>query len=125
MSTMVIRDGTLFTLDEVKYGLQLTFPAFQNMCIAAGCDYLKNIKGFGIKKSYDLSKIQGANFLQVLSQMRGAPANYMADFKKLRQFLDIKLFSTLKPVRLFHCKNAWLSSLQSFKIYVESILFDT
>ena len=63
-------DGTVFMFDEVLHGLQLTFEGFQNMCVAAGCDYLKNIHGVGIKRSFTyLASPQGQGHHNSVSQL--------------------------------------------------------
>ncbi|XP_028405747.1 exonuclease 1-like [Dendronephthya gigantea] len=73
-------DGELFLLDKVLDCLHLTIPQFQNMCIAAGCDYLKNVKGFGINKAYKAIKMYGSDFLQFIPN---APAEYIDSFNKV------------------------------------------
>ena len=37
-------DGDVVDLSEVLEGLKISEKQFQEMCIAAGCDYLKNIR---------------------------------------------------------------------------------
>ena len=49
-------EGDPFSLAEILEGLQLSRRQFQQMGIAAGCDYLKNVKGIGIHQAYDLVK---------------------------------------------------------------------
>lgn len=108
-------DGTLFLLDEVLAGLNLTFIQFQNMCIAAGCDYLKNIKGFGIKKAYELTKQQASDFAQALSKIRGAPESYLEDFKKAWTVFNHQTVFDMyacKSVPLQECLNALSPDLQ-------------
>jgi 5'-3' exonuclease len=71
--------GELYSLDEVIAGLDLTIHQFQMMCIAAGCDYLKNVYGFGIRKAYKSIKEHGSDFLQFMSN-KIAPVEYMDTF---------------------------------------------
>jgi hypothetical protein len=33
-------------------GLKLSFQQFQKLCLAAGCDYVENVKGIGIHKGH-------------------------------------------------------------------------
>jgi len=67
-------EGECFTLSEVLEGLKLNFRQFQQMCIAAGCDYLKNIFGIGISRAYGLVS-SGGNLLELLAE-RGATDKY-------------------------------------------------
>jgi len=48
-------DGDVFDLFEILEGLKVTMRQFQEKCIAAGCDYLKNVKGIGIHCAFHLS----------------------------------------------------------------------
>ena len=50
------------------------------MCIAAGCDYLKNIRGIGIARAFQLVAT-GGDILEALVQ-RGADETYRANFHK-------------------------------------------
>ena len=50
------------------------------MCIAAGCDYLKNVKGIGIHRAYEL--VKKSNLMESLSQ-RGASQEYQDNFHKV------------------------------------------
>ena len=47
-------DGECFILSEILNDLDLNKKKFQQMCIAAGCDYAKNLKGVGIHTAYRL-----------------------------------------------------------------------
>ena len=44
--------GDCFLLDDILSGLNINQQQFQQMCIAAGCDYLANVKGVGIHTAY-------------------------------------------------------------------------
>lgn len=50
------------------------------MCIAAGCDYLKNIRGIGITRAFHLAAT-GGDILEALAR-RGAGETYRANFQK-------------------------------------------
>ena len=50
------------------------------MCIAAGCDYLKNIRGIGIARAFHLA-MTGGDILEALVQ-RGADETYWSNFHK-------------------------------------------
>lgn len=43
-------------MEQALHHLQLTKDQFLSMCVVAGCDYLKNIKGIGIYKAKQLVK---------------------------------------------------------------------
>ena len=42
--------GNLVEMAKILTHLKLTKEKFTNMCIAAGCDYIENIRGIGIKQ---------------------------------------------------------------------------
>lgn len=48
------------------------------MCIAAGCDYLDNIKSIGINKAHQI--VNSQDFLLTLEQHKYAPENYRHKF---------------------------------------------
>lgn len=50
------------------------------MCIAAGCDYLKNIFGIGISRAYSLVS-SGNDLLELLAE-KGATKEYQEGFDK-------------------------------------------
>ena len=50
------------------------------MCIAAGCDYLKNIRGIGVKRAKDIVSQEG--FREKMRQLQHAPPDYIADFSR-------------------------------------------
>jgi hypothetical protein len=86
------------------------------MCIAAGCDYLKNIKVFGIKKAYQLRKKHASDFAQVLSQIRGAPESYFEDFRKAWTVFNYQTVFDMyacKTVPLQECLNVLSPDLQN------------
>ena len=105
-------DGMLLSFDEVTDGLKLTFEKFQNMCIAAGYDYVKNIRGFGIKKAYHLAKTCTSDFVQALCQIKGAPENYMNDYVVFNQQTIFDM-TTCKTCISFHdCSDELTPTLQ-------------
>ena len=69
--------GNFFDLFEILEGLKVTMRQFQEMCIVAGCDFLKNIKGIGIHRAFHLS-VSG-DILEALAQKR-ADETYQANF---------------------------------------------
>ncbi|XP_068752985.1 uncharacterized protein [Montipora capricornis] len=73
-------DGDVVDLSEVLEGLKISKKQFQEMCIAAGCDYLKNIRGVGIARAFQLATT-GGDILEALVQ-RGADETYQANFHK-------------------------------------------
>ena len=73
-------DGDVVDLSEVLEGLKISKKQFQEMCIAAGCDYLKNIRGVGIARAFQVAAT-GGDILEALVQ-RGADETYQANFHK-------------------------------------------
>lgn len=45
------------------------------MCIAAGCDHLKNIRGIGIKRAKEM--VTQGEFLDKLTGLANSPTNYV------------------------------------------------
>ena len=72
-------DGDVFDLFEILEGLKVTMRQFQEMCIAAGCDYLKNIKGIEMHRAFHLSAT--GHILEALAQ-KGADETYQANIHK-------------------------------------------
>lgn len=73
-------DGEVFHLSKILEGLKLNFSQFQQMCIAAGYGYLKNWKGIGIHRAYEMVAV-GGNVLDALAR-KGADEEYCEKFKK-------------------------------------------
>ena len=69
-----------FKLSEVLAGLKLNFSQFQQIGIAAGCDYLKNIFGVGISRACDLVSSR-SNLLESLAEW-GAGDEYQEAYYK-------------------------------------------
>ena len=59
-------NGAGSTIDFSKFTQDMLLV----MCIASGCDYLPNVKNFGIRKAYDLVKKQKGDVNKVLKVMR-------------------------------------------------------
>eukprot|EP00924_Labyrinthula_sp_SR-Ha-C_P003944 snap_masked-scaffold_3-processed-gene-9.1-mRNA-1 protein AED:0.80 eAED:0.80 QI:0/-1/0/1/-1/1/1/0/559 len=47
-----ILEGEYLNLQDILDSLKISFSTFVDFCILCGCDYLKNIKGFGPEKAY-------------------------------------------------------------------------
>lgn len=54
VKTSLSGDGEYFLLSDVLDGLKLSMKEFRKACIAAGCDYLKNVKGVGIQRAFQM-----------------------------------------------------------------------
>ena len=67
--------GDVIQLEKPLAHHQLTYDQFISMCVAPGCDYLKNIKTIGIHKAKRLVKKE--NFLDELQKHKFAAANYL------------------------------------------------
>lgn len=70
----------IIEMSKVLQHLQIDQDTFLWMCIAAGCDHLKNIRAIGIRRAKEIVIQDG--FLEKLSGLANAPANYMADFRR-------------------------------------------
>ena len=66
--------GEAIEFKSVLAHLQLSHEQFISMCVAAGCDFLSNIKTIGIHKARQL--VKNGNFLDELEKHKYAPANY-------------------------------------------------
>ncbi|XP_028410371.1 exonuclease 1-like [Dendronephthya gigantea] len=64
-------DGECFTLSEILNGLNLNHKKFKQMCIAAGCDYVKNLKGVGIHTAYRLIQQPNEDLCELLLKKAG------------------------------------------------------
>ena len=67
-------------MSKVLQHLQINQDTFLRMCIAAGCDHLKNIRGIGIKRAKDI--VTQDEFLNKLTGLANSPANYATDFRR-------------------------------------------
>ena len=67
-------------LEKALAHLSLTHEGFLNMCIAAGYDYLPNVRGIGIHSAKQLVT-EGNNFLAVLQSNKHAPGEYTSGFQ--------------------------------------------
>ena len=67
-------------MEQALHHLQLTKDQFLSMCVVAGCDYLKNIKGIGIHKAKQLVKKD--NLISELQKQKNASQNYGEAFLK-------------------------------------------
>lgn len=113
-------DGDVVDFSEVLEGLKISKKQFQEMCIAAGCDYLKNIRGVGIARAFQLAAT-GGDILEALVQ-RGADETYQANFHKAmavfhhQTVFDVKSCSTV-PLEKWDTDHPWM-----FSTCVDSIL---
>ncbi|CAH3191412.1 unnamed protein product [Porites evermanni] len=71
--------GECFVLSHVLESLKLSMNEFRKVCIAAGCDYLKNGRGIGIQRAF---KMVAAGKLMELLGKGGAPEDYWESFLK-------------------------------------------
>ena len=73
-------EGECFSLTEILEGLELSRTQFQHLCIAAGCDYLKNVAGIGVHRAYNF--IQKGTLMKSLAE-KGASKEYQEYFYKI------------------------------------------
>jgi 5'-3' exonuclease len=91
--------GQHFLLDDIQDGLK---QQFQNMCIVAGCDYLHNVRGIGIRGAYNI--ISSSDDIFSTLENKGAPSNYKDHFDETKAvFSHQTVFDvdTLKTVCLY------------------------
>ena len=74
-----------YLLDEILHGLVLSMTRFQQMCVAAGCDYLKNLKGIGIHRAFQMASGDG-DMLNALED--GAYYCYCAYVLRIPRYSD-------------------------------------
>jgi exonuclease-1 len=74
-------DGQYFNLMEILTGLKQNLEQFQSMCVLAGCDYLKNVRGVGIVTAQRMiaANAEREKLFSMLKE-KGAPAKYEEDF---------------------------------------------
>lgn len=70
-------NGQHIVLAQVLDGLKLSFQQFQTLCIAAGCDYIENVKGIGIHRAYTF--VCDNHLFEELAK-KGAPDDYEENF---------------------------------------------
>ncbi|PFX30970.1 Flap endonuclease 1-B [Stylophora pistillata] len=79
VKTSMSGDGECFVLSHVLESLKLSMNEFRKVCIAAGCDHLKNVRGIGIQRAF---KMVAAGKLKELLGKGGAPEDYWESFFK-------------------------------------------
>ena len=89
------------------------------MCIAAGCNYLKNIRGIGNACAFQLSAT-GGDILEALVQ-RGADETYWANFHKAMAVFHHQCLMR-SHVLLSHLRNGTLTYPWIFSTCVDGIL---
>ena len=113
-------DGDVVVLSEVLEGLKINKKQFQEMCIAVGCDYLKNITGIGTACAFQLAAT-GGDIQEALVQM-GVDETYQANFHKAIKFFTIRQCLIWNHVLLSHLRNETLTHAWMFSTCVDSIL---
>ena len=87
-------DGEVFNLCDILDGLKVTMAQFVDGCVAAGCDYLKNICGVGINKAFSFVKA-GTLFDEL--RKKGASNDYESLFNKaVSVFMHQTVFNPTK-----------------------------
>ncbi|KXJ18272.1 Exonuclease 1 [Exaiptasia diaphana] len=67
--------------DLLAYGCEE--DKFLDCCITAGCDYLRNVRGIGIHKAFQLHLDDSSDVFSILDT-KGAPPEYKESFKKAK-----------------------------------------
>ncbi|CAB4033656.1 Exonuclease 1, partial [Paramuricea clavata] len=73
--------GNLVEMAKILTHLKLTKEKFTDMCIAAGCDYIENIRGIGINKAKKIA-CENKNYLNVFQSLPFAPTDYKKRFQQ-------------------------------------------
>ena len=73
-------DADLVEICKVLEHLQMTQDTFVRMCIAAGCNHLRNIRGIGIKRAKDI--VSKSGFEERLASLANALPDYMKNLSK-------------------------------------------
>ena len=93
----------MFELDDILTGMQVTMNQFVQGCIAAGCDYLPNVRGIGFNRACTYVKSEQ---LFVELKKKGADDNYEILFEKAyKVFKHQTIFSPALSVH--EPLNAW------------------
>lgn len=87
-------DGECFVLSHVLESLKLSMIEFRKVCIASGCDYLKNVRGIGIERAF---KMVAAGKLKELLGKGGAPEDYWESFFKAEAVFQHQTVFNLGP----------------------------
>ena len=96
MKLQLSGDGECFTLSEILAGLDVSVAQFLEGCIAAGCDYLKNVRVVGIHTAFKSGK--SCHLFDDLKK-KGASHSYESSFKMaVKVFMHQTIFdpSTLQ-----------------------------
>lgn len=78
-----VAGGLEITLDRLLRAWELDLPRFQDMCLLAGCDYLRSLRGIGIIKAHSLiQQYHNGSMEQVrtIPIWEISPANSVKDF---------------------------------------------
>ena len=113
-------DGDVFDLFEILEGLKVNMRQFQEMCIAAGCDYLKNINKVLAFTVHCICQCQGIYWRHWLKKEPTRPTRQISI--TLWQCFTIRQCSMWKHVVLFHFRNGTLTQPWMFRTSVDSIL---
>ena len=70
----------MIKLEKALAHFSMSQDAFLDMCIAAGCDYLANVRGIGIHKAQKLVT-ECNDFLGTLQRNKHAPGEYTVGFQ--------------------------------------------
>lgn len=90
-------------LRKVLDHLQMELAHFQTMCIVAGCDYLKNVHGIGIKRAKEIVSQDG--YEDKLSSNPNAPPGYISHLHRAQYIfrhqtvfnVNLNCFTPLHP----------------------------
>lgn len=75
--------GEEIVLEDVLQAFDISQDNFLNWCILAGCDYLPNLNGIGIKKAKQIIDSKD-DFLSVVEVLDIAPPDYRRKFNEAK-----------------------------------------
>ena len=100
--------GNLVEMAKILTHLKLTKENFTDMCIAAGCDYIENIRGIAINKAKKIV-CENKNYLNVFQSLPFAPTDYKKRFQQAQMVfhhqtvIDPVKYETVPLSLLFGC----------------------
>jgi 5'-3' exonuclease len=77
-------EGELFSLSTILEDLKINMAQFLDACITAGCDYLKNVRGIGVHKAFQMHLTPSSTDIFDELAKKGASKDYKNNFLMAR-----------------------------------------
>ena len=114
--------GEEIVLEDVLQAFDISQDNFLNWCILAGCDYLPNLNGIGIKKAKQIIDSKD-DFLSVVEVLDIAPPDYRRKFNEAKMiFVHQTVIDPVSKSRLPYLNGRILLKKKITRVNVESIL---